>query len=242
MKKILILLMFAFASHSEEPVTQYEEDPLEDFNRIVFNLADKLDNSILRPTAEFYSEYTPTLVKSSVSNFFNNLSEVDTIANQLLQGKFRLAIDDSFRFLINSTFGVAGIFDVATGVGLERHDEDFGQTLGYWGFPTGAYLFTPFVGPTTVRDFFAYPTGWLFSVNSIFNDNNQKIIITGLDVIETRERLLVAENLIVGDKYSFVKDVYFQSRESEVNDGNVEDEFLMDFDFGSLEEDLPENQ
>ena len=242
MKKILILLMLAFASYSEEPVTLYEEDPLEDFNRIVFNLADKLDSSILRPTAEFYSEYTPTLVKSSVSNFFNNLSEVDTIANQLLQGKFRLAIDDSFRFLINSTFGVAGIFDVATGVGLERHDEDFGQTLGYWGFPTGAYLFTPFVGPTTVRDFFSFSSGWLFSVNSIFNDTNQKIIITGLDVIETRERLLVAENLIVGDKYSFVKDVYFQSRESEVNDGNVEDEFLMDFDFGSLEEDLPENQ
>jgi phospholipid-binding lipoprotein MlaA len=242
MKKILILLMFAFASHSEEPVTQYEEDPLEDFNRIVFNVADRFDSAVLRPTAEVYSDYTPTIVKNSVSNFFNNLSEVDTIANQLLQGKFRLAIDDSFRFLINSTFGVAGIFDVATSVGLERHDEDFGQTLGYWGFPTGAYLFTPFVGPTTVRDFFAYPIGWLFSVDSIFNDTNQKIIITGLDVIETRERLLVAENLIVGDKYSFVKDVYFQSRESEVNDGNVEDEFLMDFDLDSLEEDLPENQ
>ena len=241
MKKILILLMFVFSLHSEERLTQYEEDPLEDFNRIVFNLADKLDSSILRPTAEFYSENTPTIVKSSVSNFFNNLSEVDTIANQLLQGKFSLAADDTFRFLINSTFGIAGIFDVASGVGLERHDEDFGQTLGYWGFPTGAYLFTPFVGPTTVRDFFAYPTGWLFSINSIFNDTNQKIIITGLDVIETRERLLVAENLIVGDKYAFVKDVYFQSRESEVNDGNVEDEFLMDFDFDSLEEDLPEN-
>tara|TARA_E500000081_G_C6046240_1_gene311514 strand:- start:70 stop:798 length:729 start_codon:yes stop_codon:yes gene_type:complete len=241
MKKILILLMFVFSLHSEERLSQYEEDPLEDFNRIVFNLADKLDSSILRPTAAFYSENTPTIVKSSVSNFFNNLSEVDTIANQLLQGKFSLAADDTFRFLINSTFGIAGIFDVASGVGLERHDEDFGQTLGYWGFPTGAYLFTPFVGPTTVRDFFAYPTGWLFSINSIFNDTNQKIIITGLDVIETRERLLVAENLIVGDKYAFVKDVYFQSRESEVNDGNVEDEFLMDFDFDSLEEDLPEN-
>ena len=104
MKKILILLMFVFSLHSEERLSQYEEDPLEDFNRIVFNLADKLDSSILRPTAAFYSENTPTIVKSSVSNFFNNLSEVDTIANQLLQGKFRLAADDSFRFLINSTF------------------------------------------------------------------------------------------------------------------------------------------
>jgi|TARA_A100001015_G_scaffold87061_1_gene96800 phospholipid-binding lipoprotein MlaA len=242
MKKIFILLIFAFSFHSEEAISQYEEDPFEDFNRIVFNVADRFDSAVLRPTAEVYSEYTPTIVKNSVSNFFNNLSEVDTIANQLLQGKFKLAIDDTFRFFINSTFGIAGIFDVATGVGLERHNEDFGQTLGYWGFSTGAYIFTPIVGPTTVRDFFAYPTGWLFSVNFIFDDNNQKAIITMLDVIETRERLLVAENLIVGDKYSFVKDVYFQSRESQVNDGNVEDEFLMDFDFDSLEEDLPENQ
>ena len=133
-EKIFILLIFAFSFHSEEAVSQYEEDPFEDFNRIVFNVADRFDNAILRPTAEVYSEYTPTIVKDSVSNFFNNLSEVDTIANQLLQGKFKLAIDDTFRFFINSTFGIAGIFDVATGVGLERHNEDFGQTLGYWGF------------------------------------------------------------------------------------------------------------
>ena len=187
-----------------------------------------------------YSEYTPTIVKTLYQTF-NNLSEVDTIANQLLQGKFKLAIDDTFRFFINSTFGIAGIFDVATGVGLERHNEDFGQTLVI-GVSNGSIYIYTYCWSTTVRDFFAYPTGWLFSVNFIFDDNNQKAIITLLDVIETRERLLVAENLIVGDKYSFVKDVYFQSRESEVNDGNVEDEFLMDFDFDSLEEDLPENQ
>ena len=89
MKKIFILLIFAFSFHSEEAVSQYEEDPFEDFNRIVFNVADRFDNAILRPTAEVYSEYTPTIVKDSVSNFFNNLSEVDTIANQLLQGKFK---------------------------------------------------------------------------------------------------------------------------------------------------------
>ncbi len=92
MKKIFILLIFAFSFHSEEAVSQYEEDPFEDFNRIVFNVADRFDSAVLRPTAEVYSEYTPTIVKNSVSNFFNNLSEVDTIANQLLQGKFKLRI------------------------------------------------------------------------------------------------------------------------------------------------------
>ena len=98
MRKIFILLMFAFFFHSEEDLSQFEEDPFEDFNRVVFNVADSFDSAVLRPTAEAYSEYTPTFVKSSVSNFFNNLAEVDTIANQLLQGKFKLAIDDTFRF------------------------------------------------------------------------------------------------------------------------------------------------
>lgn len=242
MKKIIFLfLVFALYFYGEEPVSQFEEDPFEDFNRVVFAVTDKVDQSILRPTAEIYGEYTPIFVKDSISNFFNNLGEVDTIVNQILQGKFKLALDDTFRFFINSTFGVAGIFDVATGVGLERHDEDFGQTLGYWGFPTGAYVFAPFVGPTTIRDFFAYPTGWYFSVNTVFNDDTQKILITSLDVVETREQLLVAENLIVGDKYSFVKDVYFQSRESDVLDGDVEDDFLMDFNFEDLDSDLLEN-
>ena len=142
MKKIFILLIFAFSFHSEEAVSQYEEDPFEDFNRVVFNVADSFDSAVLRPTAEVYSEYTPTFVKSSVSNFFNNLSEVDTIANQLLQGKFKLAIDDTFRFFINSTFGVAGIFDVATGVGLERHNEDFGKLWVIGGFQRSIYIYT----------------------------------------------------------------------------------------------------
>ena len=153
MKKILILLIFAFSFHSEEAVSQYEEDPFEDFNRIVFNVADRFDNAVLRPTAEVYSEYTPTIVKDSVSNFFNNLSEVDTIANQLLQGKFKLAIDDTFRFFINSTFGIAGIFDPANSFGFEKREkEDFGQTLGVMGVEEGCYLVLPVLGPTTIRD------------------------------------------------------------------------------------------
>ena len=239
MKRFLFLFFISTFSIAENE--DVNVDPFESTNRIVFEISDDLDTMIIRPVAEIYRDVTPRFIKNSVTNFFYNLSEVDTIINQLLQGKIVLAGQDSLRFLINSTIGIVGFVDVATRVGFERHDEDFGQTLGYWGFPTGAYVFAPFVGPTTIRDFFAYPTGWYFSVNTVFDDDTQKILITSLDVVETREQLLVAENLIVGDKYSFVKDVYFQSRESDVLDGDVEDDFLMDFNFEDLDSDLLEN-
>ncbi len=164
---------------------------------------------IIRPVAEIYSDVTPRFIKNSVTNFFYNLSEVDTIINQLLQGKIVLAGQDSLRFLINSTIGIVGFVDVATRVGFERHDEDFGQTLGYWGVPAGPYVFLPLIGPSTIRDSFSKPTSWFLSGNL---------------------RLLVAEKLIVGDKYEFVKSVYLQTRNDLVFDGEVEDEFLTDLE------------
>ena len=197
---------------------------------------------ILRPVAEIYRDVTPRFIKNSVTNFFYNLSEVDTIVNQLLQGKIVLAGQDSLRFLINSTIGIVGFVDVANRVGFERHDEDFGQTLGYWGVPAGPYVFLPVIGPSTIRDSFSKPTSWFLSGNLSVSDEEAKIFINLLDAVETRERLLVAEKLIVGDKYEFVKSVYLQTRNDLVFDGEVEDEFLMDFEFELFEEDLPENQ
>lgn len=240
MKKLILALTLSFTIFSDE-VPEVDEDPFEDINRIAFTFSEEIDSAILKPSAEFYRDYTPSFIKISISNVLNNLSEIDTIANQVLQGKFDLALQDSVRFLINSTFGIAGIFDLATNVGLERHDEDFGQTLGYWGVPNGPYVFVPFVGPSTTRDLFGYPTSWYLSGNFAIDESEMKFIFTTLDVVETRERLLAAENLIVGDKYEFVKDVYMQSRNDLVLDGEVEDEFLMDFEFESFEEDLPEN-
>ena len=160
----------------------------------------------------------------------------------LLQAKFDLALQDTVRFLINTTLGVGGIFDLATNAGLERHDEDFGQTLGYWGINNGPYVFVPFVGPSTLRDMIGYPASWYLSGNFAIDETDMKVVFTTLDVVETRERLLAAENLIVGDKYEFVKDVYMQSRNDLVLDGEVEDEFLIDFETELFEEDLPENQ
>ena len=240
MKKIILILLLSFTIFPQEN-SEVNKDPFESINRVIFTISDELDTNFLKPTAEVYRDYAPALLKRSISNFFNNLSEIDTIANQILQGKFNLAFQDTVRFFINTTIGIGGIFDFATNVGLERHDEDFGQTLGYWGVGNGPYVFVPFVGPSTVRDLAGYPTSWYLSGNFAIDETEMKLVFTTLDVIETRERLLAAENLIIGDKYEFVKDVYMQSRNDLVLDGEVEDEFLMDFEFESFEEDLPEN-
>ncbi len=230
MKKIALLLIISLVTYSDEIIEETNIDPFEDINRIVFNISDSLDEAILRPTAEIYSEYTPLFVKDSVTNFFSNIAEIDTVINQLLQGKPKLAAQDSLRFLINTTIGVGGIFDVASRMGFERHDEDFGQTLGYWGIASGPYVFIPFVGPSTVRDVFGIPLSWYVSGSFAIEDDKTKIVFSFLDVIETRERILAAENLIIGDKYEFVKDVFLQSREHSVQDGEVEDEFLSEFE------------
>ena len=152
MKKYLLLLTSIMLLNAEESVETNEKDPYETLNRVVFNVSDSLDESFLKPTAQVYSNYTPLFIKDSVTNFFYNLTEIDTVINQLLQGKPKLAAQDSLRFLINTTMGFGGIFDVASRIGFERHDEDFGQTLGVWGVETGAYVFVPFVGPSTIRD------------------------------------------------------------------------------------------
>ena len=240
MKRFLFLFFISTFSIAENE--DVNVDPFESTNRIVFEISDDLDTMIIRPVAEIYRDVTPRFIKNSVTNFFYNLSEVDTIINQLLQGKIVLAGQDSLRFLINSTIGIVGFVDVATRVGIERHDEDFGQTLGYWGVPAGPYVFLPLIGPSTIRDSFSKPTSWFLSGNLSVSDEEAKIIINLLDAVETRERLLVAEKLIVGDKYEFVKSVYLQTRNDLVFDGEVEDEFLTDLELDLFSADLLLNQ
>ena len=240
MKRFLFLFFISTFSIAEDE--DANEDPFESTNRIVFEISDDLDTMIIRPVAEIYRDVTPRFIKNSVTNFFYNLSEVDTIINQLLQGKIVLAGQDSLRFLINSTIGIVGFVDVATRVGFERHDEDFGQTLGYWGVPAGPYVFLPLIGPSTIRDSFSKPTSWFLSGNLSVSDDEAKIFINLLDAVETRERLLVAEKLIVGDKYEFVKSVYLQTRNDLVFDGEVEDEFLTDLELDLFSADPLLNQ
>ena len=240
MKRFLFLFFISTFSIAEDEDVNI--DPFEPTNRIVFEISNDLDTMVIRPVAEIYRDVTPRFIKNSVTNFFYNLSEVDTIINQLLQGKIVLAGQDSLRFLINSTIGIVGFVDVATRVGFERHDEDFGQTLGYWGVPAGPYVFLPLIGPSTIRDSFSKPTSWFLSGNLSVSDEEAKIFINLLDAVETRERLLVAEKLIVGDKYEFVKSVYLQTRNDLVFDGEVEDEFLTDLELDLFSADPLLNQ
>ena len=205
-------------------------DPFEQFNRKTFEFNENVDEKILKPVAKFYSNFPPK-VKNGVTNFFNNLEDVETSINQLLQGKPKKSINDISRFIINSTIGLVGFIDVASKIGLERHEEDFSQTLAVWGVGSGPYIMLPGLGPSTLRDTLSRPVSSFSSITFHMTDTDVNIALKTIDAIETRERLLDVESLLSGDKYSFVKDAYIQSLNYEIKDGiDVEDEFVDDMD------------
>ena len=226
MNRFLLTLLLSFPIFGEEI-----NDPFEDLNRDIFIFNEKLDEKLLKPAALTYRKVTPQFARTGVTNFFNNLEEIDTTINQVLQGEIKYAFNDAGRFVINSTIGLFGLIDVASKMGLEKHEEDFGQTLGVWGFDSGPYIMIPFLGPSNPRDLLSRPISSFLSGTFAMEDNDVKITLVGIDALETRERLLDAETLIIGDKYIFVKDAYIQSREYEINNGSTEDdEFLDDMD------------
>ena len=223
MNKLLLVLLFSFPLFGEEI-----NDPFEDLNRDIFVFNEKLDEKILKPTALVYRKVTPQFARTGVTNFFNNLEEIDTTINQVLQGEIKYAFNDAGRFVINTTIGLFGLIDVASKMGLERHEEDFGQTLGVWGISSGPYIMLPFLGPSNPRDLMSRPISSFLSGTFAMEDNDVKFTLVGIDALETRERLLDAETLIIGDKYMFVKDAYVQSREYEINNGSTEDDVFLD--------------
>ena len=226
MIRFLFVLLFSLPVFSEEI-----SDPFEDLNRDIFIFNEKLDEKLLKPAAIAYRKVTPQFARSGVTNFFNNLEEIDTTINQVLQGEIKYAFNDAGRFVINTTIGLFGLIDVASKMGLERHEEDFGQTLGVWGFNSGPYIMIPFLGPSNPRDLLSRPISSFLSGTFAMEDDDVKITLVGIDALETRERLLDAETLIIGDKYIFVKDAYVQSREYEINNGSTkDDEFLDDME------------
>ena len=175
------------------------DDPFEEINRSIWNINEALDDNFAKPVAEAYDSITPTFVQTGITNFFRNINEVDNTINQLLQGKPVLAINDFTRFLINSTIGLAGLIDVASSMGLERHREDFGQTLGMWGFSQGPYLMLPILGPSTPRDLMSRPITSFLSGTFAIDDTEVRLGLTALDALETRARLLDVETLIIGE-------------------------------------------
>ncbi len=208
------------------------KDPFEPFNRGVYKFNDTLDKALVKPVAQAYSAVLPEPAKNMVSNFFSNLDDISVTLNGLLQLKFAQAASDGTRFVFNSTFGIFGLFNFADR--LEKHNEDFGQTLGYWGVGSGPYIVLPFLGPSSVRDgvgaYTDSQTGVIGHINHIPTRN--QIYMTKATSI--RAGLLKQESVLEEaaaiDRYSFIRDAYLQRRKSLVYDGDPPREKLDDWE------------
>lgn len=206
-------------------------DPLEGYNRAMYKFNDAVDTAVIKPVAKGYDAVVPDPISQGVSNFFSNLNDITVIINDLLQGKFYQAYKDTHRFVVNTTVGVGGIFDVASLSGLNKNNEDFGQTLGVWGVEPGAYVVLPLFGPRNVRDSFGL-VGDMFTDPVMYVEGDDaRLALVGTRVVDTRAKLLKAEKVLdeaALDEYSYVRDAYMQRRQNLVYDGNPpleDDEF-----------------
>ncbi|MDP1690783.1 MAG: VacJ family lipoprotein [Burkholderiaceae bacterium] len=205
---------------------QSAKDPLESWNRAVFGFNESLDAAVLEPVASGYKAVVPELVRSGVGNVFNNFSDIWSAVNQMLQGKPVAAAQMGLRVATNTLFGIAGLFDVASDLGIERQREDFGQTLGRWGLPAGPYLVTPLLGPSSLRDAAAMPLDLSWRPAALSHDSATRVGLSTLQLIDVRAGLLDASRIvddIALDKYVFVRDAYLARRRSLVYDGDPPD-------------------
>jgi phospholipid-binding lipoprotein MlaA len=199
-------------------------DPWEKWNRKVFNFNEDVDRAVLKPVATTYSDVVPQPIRRGVGNFFGNFADAWSAINNLLQGKISTGFEDATRVGANTLFGLFGVLDVASEMGLERHHEDFGQTLGRYGVGAGAYVVLPILGPSTLRDAAALPIDRLATPPAFFNGTRTQIGLTVVQIVNTRAGLLGATRVIDDialDKYTFVRDAYLQRRRSLVFDGDV---------------------
>lgn len=225
LKKFLSIVILSLITLMAGCTSLDNRDPLEGINRGVYKFNDVSDKAVFKPIAGAYKAVMPPPVRGGVNNFFLNLKTFVTAVNQAFQFKFNKAAESAGRFLINSTLGIAGLFDVASTQGIPQYNEDFGQTLGYWGVGNGAYLMLPFFGPSTLRDttglvadnFFIDPIAYV-------DDPRTRNILRGTRFIDKRAELLPGSDLLdeaALDPYSFMRDAYLQRRANQVADGKV---------------------
>jgi phospholipid-binding lipoprotein MlaA len=222
---IAALVLFALSGCATTPSA--DNDPLEGLNRSVFSFNEHVDDALLKPVATGYEKVVPQFVRTGVDNIFNNVADAWSAVNLALQAKPRPALETGMRFFFNSTLGLGGFLDLASDVGIERRNEDFGQTLGHWGVGPGPYLVLPILGPSTVRDaastvadFRALPSAW-------FDGWRERLAVDMLQLISTRARLLSATrqiDAIALDKYLLIRDGYLVRRRNLVYDGNPPEE------------------
>lgn len=200
-------------------------DPLEGFNRGVYSFNETMDQALFDPLSKVYQAITPDFVDRGITNIFSNLNDIAVVVNDLLQFKLQQALVDATRFIYNSTAGIGGFFDVSTPIGMPKHDEDFGQTLGYWGVGSGPYLMIPFFGPSTIRD----ATGHVVDrglLNPVFyiQDDALRAGLLSLNYMDFKADLLSAKDLVEEaalDKYEFIKNAYFEKRANQISDGKI---------------------
>jgi len=220
--KLILLLLLS-------PFTFAEVDPFQNINEKTHNLNQTLDLQVASPVARFYKRITPDFLEKGITNFTRNIEDLSIGINNILQGKFNEGLSDFSRFTLNTSIGLLGFIDIASDLGLTKHDEDFGQTLAVWGVPDGPYLVLPGLGPSTTRDTLAMiPDAFLTPLWLIDHDRTS-YSLTAIDLIDTRARYLGLESVVIGDEYLFYRDAYLQSRNFEIKDGEVEDDF-DDFD------------
>lgn len=219
------LLLGGCASTNPQADGEGSTDPLEGYNRAMFSFNDGVDRAVLKPVATAYQDVTPSFVQTGVSNFFGNIGDVWTMINNFLQGKVENGLNDFMRVAVNTTFGFGGMLDIASEAGIQKHKEDFGQTLGKWGVASGPYVVLPLLGPSTLRDTAALPADiygdpWAY-VDPVSVRNTGYVI----RAVDQRSQALNATNLLEDvalDRYIFVRDAYLQRRESLVRDGALE--------------------
>lgn len=232
MTLVLSLLTGCATTGKAPPTAAQKVDPWENWNRKVYAFNDTLDEAVLQPVATTYTKVVPQPVRRGFSNFVGNFGDVWSGLNNLLQGKVADGLSDFVRVGTNTLFGLGGFLDVAGEMGIDRHNEDLGQTLGAWGMAPGPYVVWPLLGPSTLRDSLAMPVDRSISPALAIHNEAAKYTVTGLQLVNERAGLLAATGMlgdIALDKYSFVRDAYLQRRRSLVYDGEVPEEKEEDF-------------
>ena len=233
--KSILLILFLVSSGCATTKNQSNdfnpEDPYEKSNRKVFEFNSKIDKLFLRPVTDFYNSATPEFAQTSITNFFSNLDDIGISFNNFLQGNIVDSMSDITRFFINSIFGLGGFFDVASEMGLEKHSEDFGQTLGKWGAKPGPYLMLPFLGPSTTRDAFTFVGDTALAPTLSLDDSEARLGLISLDLINTYSAFTGIADIESQDQYAFIRDAYLDRRKFEVNDGLSEEDLSQDEDF-----------
>lgn len=226
----VLVLMLGTAAHATTAFAD-TADPWEGLNRRIHASNSFFDRLLLRPIAVGYTKVVPGFARKGISNLFQNLGTPGVALNQLLQGKPRLALSDSARFVVNSTLGIGGLFDPATGAGLPAHQEDFGQTFRTWRIPTGRYLVLPLRGGTTVTDGVGSILDALTNPVRYHENAAVRFPVYALSILDLRSSLLDADSLVTGDEYLFFRDAYLQRREFLQHDGQLESDPFLDDDF-----------